>query len=448
LQIIVGGAGRIGTYLTHALIQNGHSVTVVDDNHERLHILGRLHDIAIRHGSITNGEILEKLFEETCDLFIGVTDSEEANILACIAAKKMGKARTVARLKNNSLLRPAFNSGAIFHVDHFVIPELLVAEEINRMVRTSSASSKKFFFGSAELRTITIPHSWRHAKMSLHDLKSAPVNMVIGAILRHESEGTRLIIPHGDDVLFPGDQLAVVTDSTSMRDVLHFFDLKEPHVKKIFINGGGRIGFQVVQLLQDFVPNIYISDTSLERCRHLAKHLQKASVIHQTVSDWAFIREQAIAQSDWYIGCGKNEEHNILTSLLSKELGCPNVLACINDESEARLAEKLGLSFLVSERIVATNQMIPWVHHGNVQSMLSLFSGRVEVSHVTVSKESSFIGVPLSELGPKLPPDLLIAVMYRNEHVLVADGSQKLVPGDHVIIITTPQNRKFVRTLF
>ncbi len=447
MQILVGGAGRIGTYLTEALCRDGHSVLVVDRDNERLQVLSRSFDVAVKQGSISDANLLEKLFEDVFDFFIAVTDYDEANVLSCMAAKKLENIKTVARLKSNALLRPSLDGGRIFHIDHFVVPELLVAEQIARTIKTGSQIAKKFFFGAAELRLITIPPQWQYAGIPLHRLKIASISMVIGAIYR-TAPLPQVIFPHGNDTLAIGDQIVVVAESSSFDRVLEFFNLQDPQPNRVFISGGNQIGYQVAQLLSGHVSKIEIADVSIERCRYLARHLKGASILHQTTSDWEFLRQQAISQSDWFVGCGVNEERNTLISLLAKELGCLGVIACISDEAERKLAERLGLSYVVSERIASTDQILTWIHKESVESILSLFSGQAEVVEIRISEDSSAIGIPIAQLGPRLPKDLLIAVIYSRGRLLIAGGNHILSPGDQVIIVTSPRHRNLLESIF
>jgi trk system potassium uptake protein TrkA len=100
MYIIVVGAGKVGVFLTQALIEHGHEVLLVEedpDKYEQLFTkMGDL--ITLMDG--TNTGTLRNLGAERADVVIAVTGEDEDNLAVCLAAKSLGVPRIIARVNN------------------------------------------------------------------------------------------------------------------------------------------------------------------------------------------------------------------------------------------------------------------------------------------------------------------------------------------------------------
>lgn len=443
MKIIIGGAGRIGTYVTEVLCKEGHAITVVDVDEERLQSIARTYDVATKKGSLSSVAILEELFLDKQDIFIALSDIDEVNLVACQIAKKLGLVRCFCRIRHAAYLRPSIDGGQIFNIDHFIVPELLVAEQIMRSLSITAAFTKSFFFGAAELRVLEIPVDWKLTGVSLFELRRFNLPVVIGAIVREK----RVIFPHGSDHLLPGDTVIVVAQTNSFPQILHFFDLAELPLKRVLLYGGGQATIEVVRRLEGHCPTVSVAEASYGRCQQIARLLPHAQVLHHTGSDWEFLREQHIDEVDAFIALSSLEEKNTLLALMAKEQGCPRVIACINDEAEQKLADRLGISVVISEKDASRAELLSLLHADTVRSTTALFGGQVEIFEVQVSATSPLIGIPLSILGPQLPNEMLLALIYGRGRLMIASGNHILSPGDQVVIVTAPQHRLFMESL-
>jgi trk system potassium uptake protein TrkA len=101
MYIIVVGGGRVGYYLTKALLSEGHEVTVVEKNARFCKIINdELGDICVR-GDGCEAFTLDEIGTGRADMFIAVTGDDEDNLVACQMAKhKFNVSRTIARIRN------------------------------------------------------------------------------------------------------------------------------------------------------------------------------------------------------------------------------------------------------------------------------------------------------------------------------------------------------------
>jgi len=131
-RIMVLGGGRTGEILARALVAKGHVVTMIDRSEERARELAdELDGVLVLLGDITDAALLEEEDVGSYDAVIALTGEDDANILACLYAKKSGAQETIAvlhRLELRSLLRDA-------GVDVAISPRTASANEVLRTLR-------------------------------------------------------------------------------------------------------------------------------------------------------------------------------------------------------------------------------------------------------------------------------------------------------------------------
>ena len=98
--MIVGG-GKVGSYLTRALLQQNHEVVVVEKQERKAKELERLLDTNVSIvGDGCDPLILEQAGIARADVVVADTGDDEDNLVVCLIAKKKTKARCVARVNN------------------------------------------------------------------------------------------------------------------------------------------------------------------------------------------------------------------------------------------------------------------------------------------------------------------------------------------------------------
>lgn len=101
MYIIVVGGGRVGYYLTRALLDEGHEVLVVEKNNTVVDTMNEeLGSVCVR-GDGCEAATLEEIGTSRADMLVAVTGDDEDNLVACQVAKhKFNVPRTIARIRN------------------------------------------------------------------------------------------------------------------------------------------------------------------------------------------------------------------------------------------------------------------------------------------------------------------------------------------------------------
>ena len=104
MNIVIAGAGAVGTHLARMLSRQEHCIMLIDTDGEKLEELESQMDILSIVGSCTSIGALKDAQVGKCDLYIAVNPLEEQNINSAMLAKKLGAKRTIARVNNSEYL--------------------------------------------------------------------------------------------------------------------------------------------------------------------------------------------------------------------------------------------------------------------------------------------------------------------------------------------------------
>ena len=113
-EIIILGAGEVGSNLAQNLTREASDITVVDTDSDRLRELQDRFDIRTVRGMASHPHIMRQAGAEDADLLIAVTNSDEVNMVACQVAYTVFNTPTrIARIRSSAYIR----DGGIFRND-------------------------------------------------------------------------------------------------------------------------------------------------------------------------------------------------------------------------------------------------------------------------------------------------------------------------------------------
>ena len=130
-RIIIAGGGHIGSKLAQTL-ELRYRIKIIDHNTQRAnHLSSQLHKATVLQGDIADRDLLINENIEFTDVFCAVTDDDEANIMSCLQAKRLG-ARHAMTLVNRKAYVDLINDSTI---DHAISPQLITIGSILTKLR-------------------------------------------------------------------------------------------------------------------------------------------------------------------------------------------------------------------------------------------------------------------------------------------------------------------------
>lgn len=217
MYIIVVGVGKVGYYLTKSLLEEGQEVLVIEKDERKCARVSEELGANVLHGDGCEVALLMEAGMNRAQMVIAVTGDDEDNLAVCqIAKHKFHVPRTTARLNNPRNERIFRRLG----VDVTVSSTELILSQIERGLPTRSL-----------VHLLTL----RNVGVSFVEVEVPPDSPALGrplkvlgipddSILALVIRDGQAVIPYGDTVLQPGDQVIAVTSETSestLRHILH-----------------------------------------------------------------------------------------------------------------------------------------------------------------------------------------------------------------------------------
>jgi trk system potassium uptake protein TrkA len=276
VRVVIVGAGKVGYILAQYLSDEDHEVIVIENNEERRAIVQNNLDVMTIAGNGASPAMLLDPEIRKADLMVSVTDSDEVNMIACMAAKQAGIKRTIARVRNQEY---AEKDKLIFNeslgIDLTINPEMVTALEISRILLTPAALDvEDFADGRVRMLEVKIPADSILTKTPLNRL-SLPEQVLIAGILRQD----RMLIPHGDDMILPHDCVFFVGEHSAIKKLETHFPVRKSKVERVMIIGAGRIGRNLALMLEKAEISFNVVDKDRDRCQELAGLLDDGLVL-------------------------------------------------------------------------------------------------------------------------------------------------------------------------
>lgn len=215
-NVMIAGAGRIGTY-TALTLEDHKSVKVVDSDRKRCEeISARLKNSLVLHGDVTDIEFLTEEGLADCNAFIAVTGSTETNVLTCLHARRLGVERTIALVENTGFINISQDIG----IDTIINKKLITASYISRFIVKGEAVSSKWLSGTnAELIEFNVGKWATATRHTIRDL-NLPQGAAIGGIIR----GRETILPTRDTQIKAKDRVIIFALPKVMDQVAKLFE--------------------------------------------------------------------------------------------------------------------------------------------------------------------------------------------------------------------------------
>lgn len=220
-RIVIAGGGNIGERLSRAL-EKHYNVKVIERSYKRCRYLSeQLRHAIVLHGSASDHELLAQENIDDVDVFLALTNDDEANIMASLLAKRMG-ARKVITLITNPAYVDLVQGGEI---DIAISPQQITIGSLLTHVRRGDIYNvHSLRRGAAESLEIIAHGDSRSSKVVGRRLDEIdlPEGVTIGAIAR----GSEVLIAHGHILVESEDHVILfLTDKSKIKAVEKLFQV-------------------------------------------------------------------------------------------------------------------------------------------------------------------------------------------------------------------------------
>jgi trk system potassium uptake protein len=338
VNIIIAGAGKVG-YRLAGTLSHRHNVTIVDKNEAALQRLLESIDVFTVTGDIEDPDTYRPLKSRHFDIFIAVTDSDEANILSTLIVGDVIKAdQKIVRLKNR------------YFADSTIADKLGISTAVFPFTATANAIATQLDYPHANNIKSFIYSPFRMISVFVHVAGESGIPIIR---FNHEKcavagieRAKRFFVPLEDETLQQGDLVYLFGDPEIVKAYSAELNPDSPMtINRVAIFGADLLGLEIAKSLLQRGIRLKVIDKDMEKCRKASELLQEdATVINSRYIEHTLFSDEQIGRADMAIFTSKEDEENIIRSLEAKEQGIPRTVAINNDLERYSLMHSLGIT--------------------------------------------------------------------------------------------------------
>ncbi len=445
MNIIILGAGQVGSSVAEELAREEHNdISVVDIDEKILNRLQDRLDIRTVQGMGSYPRVLRRAGADDADMLIALTNSDEVNMAACQVAQTLFHTPVkIARIRSQHYMRhPELFGEDGAPVDVIISPENLVTRYIHHLVEHPSALQVlDFAGGKVQLAAVKAYYGGPMVGHPLRDIRRhiPGIDVRVAAIYRRGQS----IPPTADTVIEADDEVFFLAASQNIPRVIAEMRPLDKPIRRVMLAGGGNIGKQLAALLEPRCQ-VKIVELDPERSRNLSGDLNSTVVLTGDAADPDLLKDENIGSMDVFCALTNDDEANILSAMLAKNLGARKVMSLINRPAYVDLVESGVIDIALSPHQVTIGAMLAHIRRGDVVAVHALRRGTAEAIEAIAHgdrRSSKVVGRRLDEL--KLPEGTVIGAIVRGEEVIIAHSDTVIESEDHVILFLT--NKRDIR---
>ncbi len=357
MNIIISGAGKVGFNLAKTL-SLGHDVIIIDKNIDALLRIQESLDVLILHGSSEDRSIYEQIEDRQINLFIAVTDDDNANLVSLMVADTvLDINKKMIRIKNQFL-----NSQEIidrFGINKLIFPIDIASKTISKLLAYPETNNVKFIkHTNYKIISIMVPEYFE-AK-TFYSSKFP----IIGI----ERSKEFFIASHNNVEILAHDLVYFIGHKEDIQEIYQAMELeKSRDIHKCVVYGAEPLGVAIAKELVHSGRSVKILEKSMELCKKADEILEgKVSIINTKYNSSELFCDEGLEHADIFVATSKNDEFNIVKSLEAKESGIKKVIAINNDLEHYGLMHLLGIIAIRGPKISAYNSIMEEISSTNI----------------------------------------------------------------------------------
>ena len=406
---------------------------MIDRNAEALQRLSESIDILPINGDIEDPQTYQKLIDKESDLFIAVTDLDEANLLSTlIADDAIDIKRRFIRLRNPQFAQT--NISIRLGIDEAFYPLKLTSDTVTTLLNYPRANNvKKFEYTDFKLISV-------HIYQDLPDF-TIPKNVTIVGV---ERDKEFFITDTPQDGLKKDDLIYLFGDETTIRELCSIFDTQSPKfIERAIIFGAEDLGINIAKALIENGIEVKIIEKSLKLCSIADEALGgEAMTLNSKYGTSTLFEEEGLEYADMAIAATKNDEYNIVKCLEAKEHGIKKVMAINNDLEYYNVMHSLGIIVIRGPKVNAYNAILEKINSNNIVSERKFCGGKGEIYMRKIFPNSKLIGKKIKTI--KL--DSTLFFLIRDKNLINLHQNQEVFEDEDILLtVTSKQNANSIQ---
>ena len=204
----------------------------------------------------------------------------------------------------------------------------------------------------------------------------------------------------------PDDDVLFIANEENMRFMSELRKMTdEPH--NVMIAGGGRVGSALAKKLED-TYNLKLIEKDKLIGKNISENLSSTVVLNNDIADETMLKNENINDVDYFCAVTSDDQANILSAKLAKDMGAGKTIAIVNKSSYRNLVSK-EIDVVVSPEDVTIGSLLASVRTSDIVSVNRIGNIDGEVMEIVAhgdKKTSKLVGNRISQL--ELPKSIVI----------------------------------------
>lgn len=438
MRIVILGAGQVGSFLAKNL-SSEHEIVIIEKDKDTVERLRELLDVLIIEGDGDNPQILKEAEIDKCDIMLSVSGDDKTNILASSWSASVGVPKIIVRIRDRNYLDyPKILERPKVYIVH---PGAIMAEKIISLISSPYAwKTETLAMGKIKMLKLKVEESTPIVGQKLKDLGPAKAWIFVAL-----SKNGEIMIPTGETRLEAGDYIFALGAPDVLSKLKQLFNVEDKPIKSVVIVGCGRLGLGVAKALSERGIKVKLIDSDPQRALVAAEQMHNVLVFKGDATDTETLKEAGVESADYFIALTGDDENNVLSALLAKNLGAKRTTVLYTKPDYIDVIEAIGVDRAISVRLSVANEILSLLHIGGVAQVALVEEGRAEVIEVDITQKSKILGKALKDID--FPEGSIVGIVLRHNEVLIPRGDYVPAIDDKVIIFTLPEALRKVESI-
>jgi trk system potassium uptake protein TrkA len=190
------------------------------------------------------------------------------------------------------------------------------------------------------------------------------------------------------------------------------------------------------RVLIEHKHDVVIIEKDKARIDELSEELD-CGFLHGDGTRPRLLREAGPDDTDVLLCLTKNDQDNVLASLVGRSLGFTRVVTRISEPELEHICAELHLNNTINADQVTARRLVDLVEGRGVVELATVLRGDVRFYVIPVTEREAG---PLSELS--LPPGTRVLYGYRGDELFLPDEDRRLENGDDLVVLTNSEQLK------
>lgn len=211
----------------------------------------------------------------------------------------------------------------------------------------------------------------------------------------------------------------------------------------IVIAGDGEVGFHLAEMLTSEYHNITIVDPHQELLKMFESHVDIMAITGNSTSI-EVLKQANVRRADLVISVLHDEQINIATCLIAKQLGAKRTIARINnveylEEENLRIFRSMGIDEMVCPERIAAQEIVKLLKLSVATEIFDFSEGKLSLFLIRLDEKAKVLNKTLNEIAIENPDLKYRAVaIHRGPETIIPKGDDKFLLGDLAYVVTKP----------